>query len=184
MSFFVDAMMIYLDLDPDAPANVLRVEPKLPSAWDDMRFDNLHLGSHRLDVRVAVDAYGATHEFTNRTGAAVDFDTVVRIPASASPCAVTANGAPAAFTHDPATGRVRVTGAMATGPGAATVVRVTTRYAADTDADGDVDFDDLNAVLGAWNTTVTPFTSGDTDGDGDVDFDDLNAVLSNWGAAC
>ncbi len=48
----------------------------------------------------------------------------------------------------------------------------------DIDGDGDVDFDDLNLVLGNWNAG----DGGDADGDGDTDFDDLNIVLANWGA--
>lgn len=51
------------------------------------------------------------------------------------------------------------------------------------DANGDlvVDFDDLNIVLGAWNTSGP---MGDVNDSGFVDFDDLNLVLSNWGIAC
>ena len=54
------------------------------------------------------------------------------------------------------------------------------------DANGDfqVNFDDLNLVLGNWNTTVTPGTNGDVNNSGFVDFDDLNLVLSNWGRLC
>lgn len=54
------------------------------------------------------------------------------------------------------------------------------------DANGDlfVDFDDLNAVLAAWNTAVAPGTMGDVTGDGFVDFDDLNEVLGAWGEGC
>lgn len=184
MSFFVDAMMIYLDLDPDAPGNVLRIEPKLPSGWSTMSFDNVVLGGHSIDVEVSRDAFGETHRFINNTGSALDVDTAARIPGGAPVCAVTLNGSPVAFAHDPATGRVLVNEPLATGIGAVTEIRVTHRDQADTDGDGDVDFDDLNQVLGNWNTVQAPFTNGDTDGDGDVDFDDLNRVLSAWGLIC
>ncbi|MCA9310575.1 MAG: hypothetical protein KDA21_05165, partial [Phycisphaerales bacterium] len=51
----------------------------------------------------------------------------------------------------------------------------------DADGDGDVDFADLNILLGHWNMPVAAGTSGDVDGDGDVDFNDLNTLLSHWG---
>ncbi len=56
--------------------------------------------------------------------------------------------------------------------------------AGDLDFDGFVGIDDLNVVLGNWNTSVTPGNPlfGDTSGDGFVGIDDLNAVLSNWNA--
>lgn len=48
----------------------------------------------------------------------------------------------------------------------------------DTDADGDVDLDDLNHVRNNFGGTGL----GDTDDDNDVDLDDLNAVRNNFGA--
>ena len=51
----------------------------------------------------------------------------------------------------------------------------------DVNGDEQVNFDDLNAVLGNWNTTNM---AGDTNNDDLVNFDDLNLVLSNWGADC
>jgi len=50
----------------------------------------------------------------------------------------------------------------------------------DTDSDGDVDLDDLNAVRNNFGAADPP--AGDTDNDGDVDLDDLNAVRNNFGA--
>jgi len=54
----------------------------------------------------------------------------------------------------------------------------------DTDGDGDVDLDDLNAVRNNFGNTGTP---GSTPGDafpfdGVVDLDDLNGVRNNFGA--
>jgi hypothetical protein len=49
----------------------------------------------------------------------------------------------------------------------------------DTDADGDVDADDLTAVILQWGNTC-PCT-GDVDADNDVDADDLTLVILNWG---
>ncbi|MCA9310456.1 MAG: hypothetical protein KDA21_04570, partial [Phycisphaerales bacterium] len=142
MSFFVDAMMIFLDIDPDAPGNTLRIEPKLPSGWSTMSFANVRLGTHGVDVTIERDLFGETHTFTNRTGGALDLETVARVPGGAPICNVTINGSGAAYSHDGATGRVTVSGSLATGVNAVTVVRVTHRDPADTDADGDVDFDD------------------------------------------
>ena len=51
----------------------------------------------------------------------------------------------------------------------------------DTDADGDVDIDDLNNVRNNFGSGG-PAALGDTDGDGDVDIDDLNNVRNNFGA--
>lgn len=54
------------------------------------------------------------------------------------------------------------------------------------DVDGNlvVDVDDLNDVLGAWQTMPTPGTGADLTGDGVVDVDDLNLVLGAWGQSC
>lgn len=49
----------------------------------------------------------------------------------------------------------------------------------DADGDGDVDFADLNFVLGVWQTAGEDIP-GDLNGDGHVDFADLNVVLSNF----
>jgi hypothetical protein len=49
----------------------------------------------------------------------------------------------------------------------------------DVDGDGDVDFDDLLLLLGAWGPCEGDCPA-DFDGDGDVGFEDLLALLSNW----
>ncbi len=54
----------------------------------------------------------------------------------------------------------------------------------DANADGIVDFLDLNLVLGAYGSSVAPFAPGDLNGDGQVDFTDLNLVLANFGGSC
>lgn len=53
----------------------------------------------------------------------------------------------------------------------------------DLNGDGFVGQDDLNIVLGAWGTSVTPGDplAGDPSGDGFVGQDDLNDVLAGWG---
>ena len=54
---------------------------------------------------------------------------------------------------------------------------------ADVDGSGQVDFDDLLAVLGAWGPydPCPPYKPEDVDQDCDVGFDDLLAVLGAWG---
>ncbi len=56
--------------------------------------------------------------------------------------------------------------------------------AGDLDFDGFVGIDDLNILLGNWNTTVSPGNPlmGDPSGDGFVGIEDLNTVLGNWNA--
>jgi len=49
------------------------------------------------------------------------------------------------------------------------------------DLDGDVDIDDLLAVLGNFGESGVP---GSFDGDGTVDIDDLLLVLGEFGAVC
>lgn len=58
--------------------------------------------------------------------------------------------------------------------------RVGVRHMADTDHDGDVDFADLNRVLGTFGQ-MGPDLLGDANGDGQVNFLDLNIVLSAFG---
>ena len=55
----------------------------------------------------------------------------------------------------------------------------------DIDGSGSVDIDDLNALLGAWDSNVGMGDPRDLAGDdGLVDTDDLNVVLSHWNATC
>ncbi len=57
--------------------------------------------------------------------------------------------------------------------------------AGDADADGDVDFKDLDIVLSDYGQSGPAGSLlGDLDSSGAVDFTDLNIVLSNYGGAC
>ncbi len=67
--------------------------------------------------------------------------------------------------------------------GAFTVQMSTVGCTGDVNGDGEVDFADLNIVLGQFNQTGTGL-QGDIDGDGDVDFADLNALLSVYNTSC
>jgi len=179
MSFFVDSLMLFLDGTPDAPADVLRIEPKLPSDWSTMTYRNVTVGAHRVDVTAAESAgypvYNA-NLFTNATGAALDFDTQIRVPAGATILAVTRNGAAHAYTYDAATGRVHVTGPLATGAGATTDVRVYYGTRGDADGDGDIDLDDFLAFPPCMSGPDAPASAAcavfDFEPDGDVDLAD------------
>lgn len=180
MSFLVDAIMLFLEYIPDADGNTLRVKPKLPTAWSFMEYENLTLGSHRLDVRVEESPKRATHTFTNRTGAAVNFETIVRVPASSALIGVTANCADIAHSYNAGLGAVTVSGAMATGANAETAVRVYYGARGDFDFDNAVDADDLpvfvNLLLG-YDTDCTKRPIGDMNADGEIDGDDVAAFV-------
>lgn len=187
MSFLVDAVMLFLDYTPDAPGNTLRIAPKLPSAWDTMTFTNLRVGTHRIDVTCAEAATSATHTFTNRTGAAVAYETYIRVPAGCTALAVTQDGTPVAYTYDSATGRVRVAGSLNTGVGAVTVVSVSTCVAGDLNCDCAVDEGDLAVFADCLNGPQNPpacalpeSERADIDDDTDVDLADFGLLQ----AAC
>lgn len=55
--------------------------------------------------------------------------------------------------------------------------------AGDFNGDGDINFADLNILLGGFNQ-VGAGLPGDLDGDGDVDFADLNGLLALFGTGC
>jgi len=184
MCFLVDSLMLFLDFDPDAAGNTLRVRPKLPTGWSQLAFENLRLGAHRVDVEIRESASGAAHRFANVTGLSLDFDTVLRVPVGAPVCEVLVNGVAWPYAHDGALGAVHVTGALAIGAGAVTSVRVLNRLAADISGNGVVDFDDITAVLAGWGGVGEPFEGADTNGDGVVNFDDVTGVLAAWGGAC
>jgi len=54
----------------------------------------------------------------------------------------------------------------------------------DLNGDGFVGVDDLNIILGNWNTNVTlgDLLAGDVSSDGFIGVDDLNIILGNWNA--
>lgn len=179
MSFIVDALMLFLDFVPDAPGNRLIIEPKLPSAWSGMTYHNLSVGTHRIDVTVSEQRTPVAYNgnlFTNVSGAALDYDTHIRVPAGTTIFAVTRNGASHAYDYDGATGRVHVAGALAAGPGATTDVRVYFGMFGDADADGDVDGDDFPAFPPCMSGPGAPITPEcrvyDFEPDDDVDLVD------------
>ena len=65
-----------------------------------------------------------------------------------------------------------------------TRLRIYQRCTADANGDGEIDFIELDMILDAWNTQVSPGTKGDLDGNGHVNQADLDLVLSLWGEDC
>ncbi len=185
MSFFVDAIMVFLDLSPDALGNVLKMEPKLPTGWPSMAFSNVRLGDHRVDVLCEEAGNCNSHTITNNTGVALGYDTVVRVPAGTTILAVAENGVAHAYTYDSVTGRVEVTGSLATGSGAVTVISVYYGQRGDTNGDGGVDVADYEGFadcLAGPGVLVAPACAvADIDVDGDVDLADYAAFQALFG---
>jgi len=183
MSFFVDALMLFLDFTPDAPGNRMVIEPKLPSAWMSMTFQNLAIGAHRVDVTAYESAGYPVHHgnaFINQAGAALDYDTHVRVPAGTTIFATTRNGAICPHSYNAATGRVHLTGALSTGAQANTDVRVYFGVRGDADGDGDIDLDDFPAfapcMTGPMGVAAAECRVYDFEPDGDVDLADYRTL--------
>lgn len=124
MSTFVDALMAFLDYQPDAPGGAFRIEPKLPTAWNTMTFRGLRLGGQRFDVRCDEAPGLNSNTFTNVSGGALDYETVIRVPSGLDVFAATQDCVPLAFVHDNATGRVEAAGSMNAAMTSDTIVRV------------------------------------------------------------
>ncbi|MCK4659463.1 MAG: hypothetical protein KAV82_08065 [Phycisphaerae bacterium] len=178
MSFLVDAVMMFLDYTPDAANNTLRIEPKLPTAWSSMTFNNVKLGSHRINVACTESATVNTHTFTNVTGNAVDVETVIRVPAGTTVFGAARNGQIVSASYDSSTGRVTYNGSLETGSSAATAVAVHYGTYGDGDGDGDIDLVDyalfVPCMTAPGSGSVTPpCLVFDFDTDGDVDLEDF-----------
>jgi GH15 family glucan-1,4-alpha-glucosidase len=174
MSTLADAIMLFLDHKPDAASDTVRLEPKLPTGWSTMTFRNLRLGSKRFDVTCGEMPRANTETFTNVTGGTIHYDSYIRIPQGRTPLSAKQDGTPLAWTHDPATGRVHVTGTLNPAAGSTTPVSVTFLAAADFDLDGDVDLTDFSTFQGCFNGPNRPAAQpncGDPDLDNDADVD-------------
>jgi hypothetical protein len=186
MSFLVDSIMLFLGYEPDA-AGVLRVRPKLPSDWAFMEYDNINVGDHRVGVRVErIGGADYRHIFTNRTGDPLPFETVIRFDdqiADATAVA-TVNGVQVASTAGPASDSLVVSGVLAAGVDAPTVVAVV--YVADCPADlappaGVLDLADINAFIVGF-TTQDPIA--DLDGNGIFDLTDIGLFVNAFVTGC
>jgi hypothetical protein len=155
MSFFTDSLMMFLEYKPDARANTMRFEPKLPSDWNTMTYNNIELQPnplapvHSVDVTISRDALGEVHTFRNNTGIALNVETVLRSDSNVAIASVTVNGASVPFTRDNATGRVTIgVQPLATGLNATTVIRINSQIPCDSiDFNGDGLFPDDSDLI-------------------------------------
>jgi hypothetical protein len=190
MSFFTDSLMMFLDYRPEARNLVMRMEPKLPSEWDTMTFNNLEMRPNSLspdlsmDATISRDFRGEIHTFKNNVGAIWSVETVLRADPSVPIYSVTRNGVPIPFTLDPATGRVTI-GTIQLEPGinALTEVRVNAAVCDAIDFNGDGIFPDNQDVIDfievfAGGTCPTG-TCGDLDFNNDGVFPD-NADITSF----
>jgi GH15 family glucan-1,4-alpha-glucosidase len=184
MSFFADAVMLFLDYRPDAASNTLRVRPKLPSDWQYMEYGNIALGAGRYDLRVETATEKHTHRFTNRLGGTAAFDTVVRIPAGQSPCAVFVNGSTAPHTVNTSIGAVAISGALSPGVGADTIIQVWLFHPADLNNSGAVNAADFTILAGNFGASGATRAQGDINGDGLVNAADFTILAGVFGLAC
>ncbi len=182
MSFFVDSLMLFLDHVPDAPNNRIELAPKLPTGWDTMTFNNLVVGSKRLDVTCSESSVFSAHTFRNVTGGTLDYDTYVRIPAGKSVVNALQDNAPVAYTFDAGASRAHVTGALNAAADGTTEVRVVFEdIRGDFDHNGYVNADDVDHFAACASGPTVPqenVNCADTklDGDNDVDQDDYGLM--------
>ncbi|HEX2838984.1 MAG TPA: hypothetical protein VHN77_12755 [Phycisphaerales bacterium] len=195
MSFYVDALMMFLDYQPDARAEVMRFEPKIPSTWATMSFHNVKMTNtaagrtHRVSVTISKEPLGEVHTFTNHSGHAVGVETVLRTDISVPVARVERNGVEVPHTRDPVTGRVTVgVQPLATGTDAVTTIRIVSSQCDAIDFNGDglfpdtADIDDFLSVFSGGPCSTG--TCGDIDFNNDglfpdtLDIDSLLSVFS------
>ncbi|MBS1705722.1 MAG: hypothetical protein JST40_07590 [Armatimonadetes bacterium] len=124
MSFLADAIMMYLDFTPDAPANTLRVAPKLPTGWPTMTFKNLKYGPNSVDVTATQGTAGPGLVIKNNSGFASNFSAWLKLPVGYVAAKAYVNNRIVATTYDKVAHRIKVEGAMASGAGATTTIRL------------------------------------------------------------
>jgi GH15 family glucan-1,4-alpha-glucosidase len=187
MSTLADTVMKFIDYTPEAWANRLVFEPKLPSAWNTMTFHNVTLRNvpanqtHKIDVTVERTARGERHTFTNNTGNPATIRTTLRLPGPGCFAGATRNGVPVISTLDNTTGRVIVDSLLDFGAGTVTVIETSNLPSADFNQDGGVDGGDIEAFFGAWE--IGDF-SADFNEDGGVDGADVEVFFAAWENGC
>jgi hypothetical protein len=174
MSFFTDSLMLFLDYKPNARLNSMTFEPKLPSTWNTMTFNNVRMQPnpvspvHSIDVTIARDANSETHTFVNDLGIALNVGTVIRSDLTKPIRSVTRNGEPWPYTFDATTGRV----VIGVNPLESGTLGATTVYRVEYDICDSVDFNN-NEVFPEDQDIVDFFSvlaGGDCPTCNDVDF--------------
>ena len=191
MSTFVDSIMAFLDYDPDAPSNTMRIAPKLPSDWGTMTFSNITLvnapagHTHKVSLTIteAPTTGNQTLVFTNSAGFAVNMQPTLKLPVGRSACSVRVNGTPTAYTPD-ISGRLTIsTFPLATGANAITTLIVTTvaGNSPDFNRSGALEVADIFAFLNAWfaGDLSTDFNSSAA-----LEVADIFGFLNAWFAGC
>ena len=202
MSFYVDSMMLFAGYTPDAPGNTLRLEPKLPSAWNTMTFRNLRVGTKRFDLTATEAATVFTHSITSINGGGTNFSTVLRIsgaPAGSAPCAITVDGGTLSTqSFDATTGRLTVTGSLSPTAGGITTITARTSCGCSladivdgggtAPGDGTIDGNDFIAFINAFGASDMLADivdgGGTPPGDGIVDGSDFIAFINAFAAGC
>lgn len=128
MSTYVDSIMAFLDMTPDAPNSTLRIAPKLPTGWASMTYRNVRHGSTRVDITARESSKEASVEIVNRDGGSLTVSAWIRLPIGTLPNGlVTVNGAKATYQYDATANRLRVQTPIVTAAGSKTTIRVLTK---------------------------------------------------------
>lgn len=181
MSTFVDGILAFIDFQADAIGNKLTIHPKLPSGWDEMAFNNLRIGSHRVSVTVREQSNVIEQTFANLTGGTLSLSTVLRVPPNSPVCGITRNGMSIPYIYNASLGQIAVNTTIS---GASVTLRVVRSPAADINADGFVNAADLSVMLSTFGTMQPTGTNGDLNGDGIVNGADLSVLLAGFGQSC
>lgn len=184
MSFYVDAMMQFIDFTPDAPSNTLRINPRLPSGWSTLQATNLPVGQKRVTVDIADSGSVQTQQFIKPDAGALDVVTTVKLAPGRSPCTVKVDGVGRSYTFDAATGRILVsTFGLPAGASTTTTLEVKSVVgkSPDFNTDGEVGVPDIFAFLSAWFANQP---SANYDNNPAIEVADIFAFLSVWFTAC
>ncbi len=180
MSTIADSITAFLGYRPDAPANAMVFQPKLPSAWGSMTFRNITMvhaptsRTHKVDLTVSDSNGHSTAAFTNTSGHDLDVLVTLRVPPGS--CVfdqfVTRDGVPvASYSYNSILGTVIIgTQPLNTGPGATTTFDVW-RATADFDRNTFVNGEDFDAFVDAFYYGQI---EADFDGNGFVNGDDFD----------
>lgn len=124
MSTYMDAVMAFLDFDPDAATNTLRLAPKAPTGWKQMNFNGLRLRNNRFNAAYRETVGVNQLNITNRGGQAAGFDVRIKVPSISRATRVMVGTTAVPWTYDNASQQVRVQGQLRTGANAVTAIRV------------------------------------------------------------